>query len=145
MSDRPSAIAVQHVRAEPQRVYDAILDPGMISRFMFGPELREETILHIRNDPRVGGAFSYKVRRGADEIDHVGRFMRLDPPRLIVFTWSIAPDEDGSTVRIEIEATPDGARVTLTHEMDPRWAEYVDRSREAWARMLAVLDRLLAH
>ena len=68
----------------------------MIARFMFGPLLREEEILHIRNDPRVGGEFSYKVRRGDDEIDHVGTFLELDPPKRIVFTWTIAPEKDGS-------------------------------------------------
>lgn len=83
---RPAAIAVQRFSAPPERVYDAVLDPNMIARFMFGPLLREEDILHIRNDPRVGGAFSYKVRRGADDIDHVGRFLELERPRRIVFT-----------------------------------------------------------
>ena len=68
----PAAIAVQKFSVPPQRVYDAILSPEMIGRFMFGPLLREETILHIRNDPKVDGAFSYKVRRGEQEIDQVG-------------------------------------------------------------------------
>ncbi|MDP3492268.1 MAG: SRPBCC domain-containing protein, partial [Hyphomonadaceae bacterium] len=72
MTSNPTAVAVQQFKVPPQRVYDTILDPAMIARFMFGPLLREEQILHIRNDPKVGGEFSYKVRRGTDEIDHVG-------------------------------------------------------------------------
>lgn len=146
---RPAAIAVQDFRVPPQRVYDAIIDPAMIARFMFGPLLREEEILHIRIDPRVGGEFSYKVRRdipgpGKTDIDHVGRFLELAPPSRIVFTWAIAPDRDGSTVSIDIVPTTGGCRLTLTHEMAPEWAEFVERSREGWTKMLGVLADLLA-
>ena len=139
----PTAIAVQTFKASPQRVYDAILDPAMIARFMFGPLLREEEILHIRNDPRVGGEFSYKVRRGEHEIDHVGRYLELDPPRRIVFTWAIAPEKDGSTVSIDIAPTTEGCTLTLTHEMAPQWADFVDRSRQGWEKMFGVLATLL--
>ena len=140
---KPTAIAIQTFKVTPQRVYDAILDPAMIARFIFGPLLREEEILHIRNDPRVGGEFSYKVRRGADEIDHVGSFLELVPAKRIVFTWAIAPEKDGSTVIIDITPTLEGCSVRLIHEMSPEWADFVDRSRGAWEKMLGVLAQLL--
>jgi uncharacterized protein YndB with AHSA1/START domain len=140
---KSTAIAVQKFSVPAQRVYDAILDPAMIARFMFGPLLREEEILHIRNDPKVGGEFSYKVRRGADEIDHVGRFLELAPPARIVFTWAIAPEKDGSTVIIDIAPSKDGCTLTLRHEMPPEWADFIDRSRAAWEKMLGVLATLL--
>ncbi|MDP3735838.1 MAG: SRPBCC family protein [Hyphomonadaceae bacterium] len=163
MPSNPTAIAVQKFRAPPQRVYDAILDPAMIARFMFGPLLREEEILHIHNDPRVGGEFSYKVRRGAGDIDHVGTFMELTPPVAfssenatamesrtplgrpgrIVFSWAIATEKDGSTVIIDITPTPEGCSVRLMHEMAPEWADFLDRSRTAWQKMLGVLAQLL--
>jgi uncharacterized protein YndB with AHSA1/START domain len=163
MPANPTAIAIQKFSVPPQRVYDAILDPAMIARFMFGPLLREEEILHMRNDPRVGGEFSYKVRRGQDEIDHVGRFLETTPPVAfssenattldsrtpkgrpgrIAFTWAIAPRKDGSTVTIDIAPTRDGCTVTLMHEMAPEWADFVDRSRDGWKKMLGVLATLL--
>jgi uncharacterized protein YndB with AHSA1/START domain len=141
----PAAIAVQHFKVPSQRVYDAILSPEMIGRFMFGPLLREETILHIRNDPRVGGTFSYKVRRGDLEIDHVGTFLELQPPSRIVFTWGIAGESDGdtSTVAIDIAPTPSGCTVNLTHTMPPKWVDFLERSRQAWEKMLGVLASLL--
>ena len=142
---KPTAIAVQTFAVPPQRVYDAVLDPDMIARFMFGPLLREEEILHIRNEPMVGGAFSYKVRRGADEIDHIGKYLELDPPRRIVFTWAIAgaSDNDPSTVTIDITPTSEGCSLRLTHEMAEDWADYVDRSRAGWEKMFGVLASLL--
>lgn len=145
MTHRPAAIAVQTFTVPPQRVYDAILDPAMIARFMFGPLLREEEILHIRNEPRVGGAFSYKVRRGDIEIDHIGTYLELEPPGRIVFSWSIAGqgDDDPSIVTLDITPTADGCSLRLTHEMDEKWADFVDRSRAGWQKMLGVLTTLL--
>jgi uncharacterized protein YndB with AHSA1/START domain len=143
---RPTAVAVQTFKVPPQRVYDAILSPEMIGRFMFGPLLREETILHIRNDQRVGGAFSYKVRRGEDEIDHIGKFLDLVPPKRIAFTWAIAGQSDRgepSVVSIDITPTPEGCSVRLAHEMREEWADFIDRSRQAWEKMLGVLATLL--
>jgi uncharacterized protein YndB with AHSA1/START domain len=142
---RPAALAVQTFNAPPQRVYEAILDPAMISRFMFGSLLREEEILHIRNEPQVGGVFSYKVRREEHVIDHIGKFLELDPPHRIVFTWAISgeSDDDSSTVTIDITPTASGCSLRFTHEMAPEWAEFVERSRAAWRKMLGVLASLL--
>lgn len=146
MSTNPAAIAVQVFKVPPRRVYDAILSTEMISRFMFGPLLREETILHIRNEPHVGGSFSYKVRRGEHEIDHVGKFLELDPAKRIAFSWAVAggsDDGDPSVVTIDITPTSEGCSVRLMHEMPPEWADFIDRSRQAWERMLGVLATLL--
>lgn len=145
MTAKPVAIAVQNFNVPSERVYDAILDVDMISRFMFGPLLREEEILHINNDPKVGGEFSYKVRRGETVIDHIGIFIELDRPRRIVFTWAIAGqgDDAPSTVAIEIAPTAEGCTVRLVHEMAPEWADFADRSRDAWKKMLGVLSTLL--
>ena len=143
---KPTAIALQTFKVPPQRIYDAILSPEMIGRFMFGPLLREETILHIRNEPHVGGTFSYKVRRGDHEIDHVGKFLELDRPKRIAFTWAIAGDSDDgdpSVVTIDITPTKEGCSVRLMHEMPAEWADFVDRSRAAWEKMLGVLAALL--
>lgn len=143
MTSKPTAIAVQRFNVPAERVYDAILDVDMISRFMFGPLLREEEILHIDNDPKVGGEFSYKVRRGETEIDHVGKFLTLEPPKRIAFTWAIAPERDGSTVTIDILSTPDGCALRLTHILAPEWAAYIDRTRSGWEKMFGVLATLL--
>lgn len=145
MTSNPTAIGVQTFKAPAARVYDAILDADMIARFMFGPLLREETILHIHLDPKVGGRFSYKVRRGEHEIDHVGKFLELQRPNRIVFTWAIAgaSDHDPSTVVIDITPTPDGCSLRLIHDMAPEWAEYVDRTRVGWEKMFGVLASLL--
>jgi uncharacterized protein YndB with AHSA1/START domain len=143
---KPLAIAVQTFSVPAQRVYDAILDPAMIARFMFGPLLREEEILHIRNELRVGGRFSFKVKRSDAVIDHVGEYLELAPPRRVAFTWGIAGESDdagGPPVTIDITPTSEGCSVRLTHEMAPGWEGFADRAGAAWARMLGVLATLL--
>jgi uncharacterized protein YndB with AHSA1/START domain len=57
----------QQFHASPERVFDSWLDPERIRNWMFGPALREEEIIRISIDPRVGGAFSFLVRRQGNE------------------------------------------------------------------------------
>src|SRR5262245_33774950 len=95
----------RHFDASPERVFDAWLDPEKIGKWMFGPALREEEVLRIVADARVGGSFSFLVRRQGEEIDHVGKYREIDRPRRLVFTWGIAgQSEDESLVTIEIAA-----------------------------------------
>lgn len=134
----------RHFNVSPERLFDAWLDPEMIGKWMFGPALREEEVLRIVADARVGGSFSFLVRRQGQEIDHVGKYREIDRPRRLVFTWGIAGDsQDESLVVVEIVPQGAGAELTLTHEMEPKWADYASRTEAAWAKMLDALDAAL--
>ncbi len=138
------ARVTQKFAAAPERVFDAWLDTGMLGKFMFGPQLRDEEIVRLTNDPKVGGTFSFVVRRQNMEIDHIGRYEVLDRPRKLVFTWAVAPDKIDAS-RVEIDITPEGAGCTLTlsHELAPEWAEYKDRTQQGWTTMVGALKRAL--
>ena len=130
--------------ASAERVFDAWLDPAMIGRWMFGPAIREEEVLHLQVDARVSGGFSFLVRRDGQEIDHVGTYREIDRPRRLVFSWGIEGESrDESRVAIEIAPLDSGCELTLTHEMDPKWAEYAARTEAGWTKMLEALDRAL--
>ncbi|HEU0297926.1 MAG TPA: SRPBCC family protein [Longimicrobium sp.] len=130
--------------ASAERVFDAWLDPATIGRWMFGPAVRDEEVLHLRVDARVGGGFSFLVRRDGQQIDHVGTYREIDRPRRLVFSWGIEGESrDESRVVIEIAPRESGCELTLTHEMDPKWAEYAARTEAGWTRMLEALDRAL--
>src|SRR5258708_23909050 len=106
---QPTVRVIQRFTAPPERVFDAWLDTAMLGRFMFGPTLRDEEIVRLSLDARVGGAFSFVVRRQGQEIDHIGRYLEIDRPRRVVFTWAVAPDpDDSSRVVIEIAALETG-------------------------------------
>lgn len=126
--------------ATPEQLFDAWLDPAMIGKFMFGPQLRDEEVVHLKVDARVGGTFSFLVRRQGVEIDHVGHYRELDRPRRLVFTWGVkGASAEESVVCIDITATGAGSHLTLTHEMDSKWAEYASRTEAGWAKMLDAL------
>jgi uncharacterized protein YndB with AHSA1/START domain len=130
--------------ASAERVFDAWLNPAMIGRWMFGPAIRDEEVLRLQVDARVGGGFSFLVRRDGQEIDHVGTYRQIDRPRRLVFTWGIEGESrDESQVAIEIAPLESGCELTLTHEMDPKWAEYAARTEAGWTRMLEALGRAL--
>lgn len=140
-----SARVTRRFSASPERVFDSWLDPEMIGKWMFGPALREEEVLRIVVDARVGGSFSFLVRRQGEEIDHVGKYREVDRPRRLAFTWGIVGEsEDESLVIIEIVPRETGSELTLTHKMDPKWADYVSRTEAAWAKMLDALAATLS-
>ena len=146
MSTQPPVIVriTRRFSASPQRVFDAWLDPAMIGRWMFGPALREEEVLRIAVDARVGGSFSFLVRRGGHQIDHVGEYLEIDRPRRLVFTWGIREHlPDTSRVTIEIVPQDTGCEINLTHELHPDWADYAKRTEEGWTKMLGMLGTLL--
>lgn len=63
---------IQSFDQPAEEIFAAFLDKELIGQWMFGPLLREEEVLRITLDGRVGGAFSFLVRRKDQEIDHVG-------------------------------------------------------------------------
>ncbi|SEM01313.1 Uncharacterized conserved protein YndB, AHSA1/START domain [Stigmatella aurantiaca] len=135
---------VRPFQASPERVFDAWLDPQWIRRWMFGSAVRDEEVLRIANDARVGGTFSFLVRRNAQEIDHVGTYLVLDRPHRLVFTWAIGEEtEELSRVSIDIAPKGAGCELTLVHEMDPKWTEYAGRTEAGWSTMLGALERAL--
>ena len=140
MTLEPQAVArVTHRFAAPaERVFDAWLNPDDVRRW-FAPGLGEMTRVDV--DARVGGRFSFVQNRDGQDVDHIGEYLEIDRPRRLVFTWAIAgEDSDESRVVIEIEPLDSGCQLTLSHEMDPAWIEFVDQGKAAWSKMLAAMN-----
>jgi uncharacterized protein YndB with AHSA1/START domain len=139
-----SVTVVREFDAPAERVFDAWLDEQWVAQWMFGPSVRDEEIVRIAVDARVGGKFSFLVRREGTEIDHVGTYLEIDRPRRLVFTWGIAGEStDESRVTIDFVQTGTRTQLTLTHELDPQWAEYASRTQAGWTHMLETLARQL--
>jgi uncharacterized protein YndB with AHSA1/START domain len=139
----PAAHVEQAFPVASDRLFDAWVDPAMLGRWMFGPDVRDEQILHLENDARVGGRFSFLVQRGDEKIEHVGEYLRLDRPMALTFTWAIAGEPHDSRVNVTIEAAPDGSVLALTHTLAPGWEEHLEQVEAAWRKMFAALDRAL--
>jgi uncharacterized protein YndB with AHSA1/START domain len=146
MSTRTTVVAhvTRHFDAPIERVFDAWLTCSMIERWMFGPAVRDEEIVRLSIDPRVGGAFSFVVEREGEEIDHLGKYLEIDRPRRLAFTWVVVGEKAGSRVTVDIAPQGAACELTLAHEMHPDWAEFVGRTEEAWQKMLEALAAALA-
>jgi uncharacterized protein YndB with AHSA1/START domain len=145
MSKPVHAIVVRRFDVAAGRVFDAWFDPVWLGRWMFGPNVRNERIVQLDLEPRVGGKFSFIVNRDGAEIDHVGTYLEIDRPHLLVFTWATRDRlPDTSRVIVEITARSGGCDVKLTHLMGAGWSALVDQAAASWSRMLDVLDQALA-
>lgn len=143
-ADFPSVKVIKDFGVPAEKVFDAWIDPEWLSRWMFGPDVRDEEIIKLETTPEKNGTFSYVVRREGDVINHLGTYLEVDCPGRLVFTWGIeGVSEEESTVTIEIISTKNGCRLTLIHQLDPEWADYAERTKEGWSFMLDKLKDLL--
>jgi uncharacterized protein YndB with AHSA1/START domain len=139
------AVVLHRFNVSAERVFDAWLDVTLLGRWMFGSAVRDERIVRIELEPKVGGKFSFVVDRQGTEVDHVGEYLEIERPRRLAFTWAIRENlPDTSRVIVEITPLGQGCEVKVTHEMSPEWAAFVDKAAGAWTKMLAALDRMFA-
>ena len=134
----------RYFEASPERVFDAWLVPRTLGQWMFGPRVRNENVVRLDVDPRVGGNFSLKVERNGEIVDHVGQYLDIERPHRLVFTWAVKGDSDDapSQVWIDIAASSSGSVLTLVHTMDAKWGDYAQRTQDGWNTMLDALAGL---
>ncbi|MBC8988103.1 SRPBCC domain-containing protein [Pedobacter sp. N36a] len=146
MNDQLPAHATvsRHFSVSAEDVFDAWLNTAMVGRFMFGPEVRDEKIVSLHSDPKVGGSFSYIVRREEDQVDHIGEYTEINRPLHLAFTWAVRSDSpDHSEIVIDIIPNSTGAELTLTQKMPANWAHFVESAESSWTKMLDALDKIL--
>lgn len=138
-----SLVVERHFDVAPERVFDAWLDPSMAGRFLFATS--DGVMAKVEIDAHVGGRFEIVERRPAGEARHYGRYEEIDRPRRLVFlfraTMAGEGGEEGDWTRVTIEIVPDGngCTLTLSHAMDPQWADYADRTHQGWTMILTNL------
>ncbi len=126
-------------RFPAERVYDAWLDRECAKKWLFASEDGEMVTYEI--DPVVGGGFRFTDRRDGEEWEHVGTYLALERPHRIVFHFAIpAFDPEPDLVTIEIRPDGDGCVLTLTHDMDAKYADYFDRTVSGWTKMMDMLE-----
>ena len=134
-------VRVQHsFPSTPERVFDAWLDPAIARRFLFATPTGE--VVRCEIDPRVGGTFRIVDRRKGQDVEHVGAFLEIERPRRLAFEYAV---EGGDKSRVELDLVPSaaGCEAAVTHELHPDWADFAERSEEAWTKMLQELELAL--
>lgn len=139
ITDTRSLEVTRRIAAPPERVFDAWLDPAGVGEWLFATP--DGVMERVEIDPRVGGGFRIDERRGEELASHRGTYIEIDRPRRLVFDFHF--DETQSTrVTVAIAPEGDGSRLTLTHE--GVWADYEDRTRDGWTKILEGLEQTVA-
>lgn len=100
----------------------------------------------VKIDPQVGGSFYFSDLRSTGETTHWGTYRALEWPNKLVFTWCVGleteidTDPQPSVVSIAIVQNSEGCAVTLIHEMDDSWIEYIPRIKQSWTCMLQAIE-----
>ena len=136
---RKSVTVTRRFDASPERVFDAWVNPEIACKWFFTTK-KSKTIYDL--DLRVSGAYTITRRTGDKEYVAVGKYIEIDRPRRLVFTFAMpqfAADYD--TVVIDIQPDGDGCILTLTHEgLRPG---YEKSTVSGWNKMFIALTKTL--
>jgi len=129
--------------APPQIVYDEWIDPTALSEWMCP---RPARCLAVAIDPVVGGAIELDIEELGTRFSVTGRFIRLDRPDRLSFTWSCStwPDPDvSSVVDVRLEArSSDRTMMTIEHSLLP--TDLVEEHRHGWTVIAEQLEVALS-
>jgi uncharacterized protein YndB with AHSA1/START domain len=136
-----------------EAVYDAWLDPQLAGRFWFATPPAGH-VVRCEIEPGVNGRFTIVDRRPLEaapqehiDVEHSGRFLQLDRPRRIAFSFGLPQFQSHETaVIIDIEPQGDGCELTLRHDLGPadeETREMLERAEQGWTTMLANLEQAL--
>jgi uncharacterized protein YndB with AHSA1/START domain len=126
--------------ASAEWVFDAWLDPRTVGTWLFATPTG--TMVRVEIDARVGGKFVITERREGEDVEHTGEYLEIERPRRLVFTVRVEKyARENNRVIVEITPLEQGCELTLTQEMAPDYAEYLERTKEGWTMVLADLER----
>jgi len=137
MLAKPSLTLKRHIKAAPEKIFQAWTDPAQLIRW-FGPH--EAPCGAAEADPRVGGAYRITMQ-GDDGQTHIvsGLYREVVPHERLVFSWAWATTpERQSLVTVTLRPDGEGTMLTLTHEQFFDEAAR-DHHNHGW---LGTLDRL---
>jgi len=126
------------VNAPPPKVWEALVTPAVIKRYMFGTT--------VSSSFEVGSPITWKGEWKGRQYEDKGKVLEVEPGRLLRYSHYSPlggqPDvpENYHTVTIELAEESTGTRVTL--EQDKNATEEARRhSEENWRAMLAGLKK----
>lgn len=128
------------IQAPIEDIYNAWLDPLMLSKFMLPAQ--SVSVVKAENDPNVGGTFDIIMSTPEQDIPHSGEYKILHPYSQIVFTWESPFSIEGSTVTINLKQTENGTHLELIHVKFPS-EESRANHEGGWTAILVCLDELL--
>jgi uncharacterized protein YndB with AHSA1/START domain len=142
MNDAPVARVQRLMPATPEVVFDQWLDRESLAEWMCPRPVR---VVDIAVEPRVGGRVRFDVDDLGTRVLITGRFLTIDRPRLLRFTWSNSDWLDPtavSVVNVVFEPIGDDQTfMSIEHSLLP--PEEFDNFQNGWTLTCAQLVALL--
>ena len=142
MTDAPIVRVQRVMPAAPEVVFDQWLDPESLAEWMCPRPVR---VVAITVEPRVGGSVRFDVDDSGTLVLITGRFLAIDHPRLLRFTWSNSNWPDPTAVSVvNVAFAPSGDDQTLMsieHSLLP--PEEFDNFQSGWVLTCDQLAALL--
>jgi uncharacterized protein YndB with AHSA1/START domain len=136
-TQRVSVRVTRRFSSSPQSIFDAWLDSSTASKWLFVTGREQSKCVEI--DARPGGWFYIVERQDREDVDHVGEYLEVVPPRRLVFTL-LEEEYSLQFERVIVQLVPfgSGCELDLAHETRPELSNAVRR------RWIEMLDRLAA-
>jgi uncharacterized protein YndB with AHSA1/START domain len=136
----PSAAVVQRILpAPPSAVYGEWVDAEALAEWMC-PLPARATVIEC--DPVVGGRLRIDIDETGVVVQITGRYVTLEPPHRLAFTWSTTSGIVDSVVTVTLEAHGDDATL-MTIEHAPLPPESLDSYRNGWSKIAVQLHERL--
>lgn len=134
-----TTVRVQRIMpATPEDVFDEWLDPESLREWMCPRPVR---CVEVTVEPHIGGKFRFDVDDEGTSVLITGRFVSVDRPRLLSFTWTNSYWADptaASVVTVTFEPIQDDQTLmSVEHTMLPP-AEY-DNFHDGWLKTVEQL------
>ena len=140
MNDRYVAKAETTIDAPPAKVWDALVKPELIQKYMFGTT--------VATDWKVGSPITWKGEWEGKKYEDKGVILEVQPQKRLRYSHfsplSGLPEKPENFHNVTIELAPDGKQtaVQLSQDNNPT-EEGRKHSEKNWEKMLAGLKDLV--
>lgn len=136
------------IHASIEQVFDAWLNPKILSQFILPmPGMPEP---QTKTDSQEGGDFTIIMHVGDDKIPHTGKYLEINRPNKLVFTWVSPFSTDDSTVTLNFSTLGENkTNVELTHirfidegtrsDHEGGWGNILDKLNDVMSEPIAAI------
>jgi uncharacterized protein YndB with AHSA1/START domain/DNA-binding transcriptional ArsR family regulator len=136
MAERPSYVYVTYIESSPERVWEALTDPGLTAQYWGHSNV---------SDWRAGSRWEHRRVDGSGIADVAGAVLESAPPYRLSMTFDAPgddPPEGPSKVTFDIEPYHEIVRLTVTHE-NLAGGDALEAVSAGWPAVCANLKSLL--